>query len=199
MKRRIDLKKLVPCYSESGHCENCKLPQQAWPTVALLAMNNLWALRGVVLEPARERYGKTFKILKCFLCWKEMKKLKTEMRRAYGAYDMDFDEYFRGECADICATKGLARAKNLGTVPDATRRENLKIAKAIVEGGVWDRLILENVGDTDWIPEYVHVSYKKPSAHSSAQDENRRQVLLRKKGSGDYEEIEVDELLDLIT
>jgi hypothetical protein len=59
-------------------------------------------------------------------------------------------------------------------VPEVTRRENLEIAKAIVEGGVWDVMVLENVGEDDLMPEYVHVSYKR-------EGENRRLVYRRRK------------------
>lgn len=201
MKTRFEMKKLMPCYAMCEHCNGCKLPQNAWPSVAYQAIGNLWALRNDVLDPARERYGKSIRVLRSFLCLKEMMKLKKEMRKLYGLYDMDWDEYYYGECADLCAVKGWAKmihepdfvldgwkAVKDFPVPNKTKRENLAIARAIAEGGVWDRMILWNVGEEDWIPEFVHVSYKREGV-------NRCQVLLRRKESEIFEEIDSRELL----
>ena len=169
MKKHFGFRKLIPCYTEEGRCEECCGDLGVCSLPLLSVYPNAWELARVVLEPARERYGKPMRVLRCFQCHAMVKKLGLDER------------YATGEVADICAVVGLprrGRTAEVGSlteeVPEVTRRENLEIAKAIVEGGVWDVMVLENVGEDDLMPEYVHVSYKR-------EGENRRLVYRRRK------------------
>lgn len=171
MRKYFKTGQMIPCYTDEGRCKHCQLRQNDWPLVCDHAISNAWALADNVLEPVRELYGQPIRVLRCFLCWNKIKKMGLDM------------EYYRGECADICALRGFRvqgaqgsrRAKRQSrvldwnleegmAVSDVTREENLKIAKLIEENCEFDQLVV--------YPMHLHVSYKRKG-------ENRREVVYK--------------------
>lgn len=65
--------------------------------------------------------------------------------------------------------------------------ENLKLAKAIVAGGMWDQMILYVNSAGSLEPRFVHVSYKKDGG-------NRKQILKQVRGMSGYQRVEQKEL-----
>ena len=57
----------------------------------------------------------------------------------------------------------------------------MELARIIVALGRFDQVILENVPGTSLMPQWVHVSWKRPSAGT-----NRRQILKKVMGSNSY-------------
>lgn len=169
MSNDFTIAQMICCSKENGRCENCPLMKYPWAwslMVGNYAFQNMMALRDNVLEPARERYGKPIRVVRGYQCEKMTRKLKLN------------EEYSEGRCVDIVADA------------TETRIENLEIARAIVEGGIWDVMILENVGEEDYEPEYVHVSYAR------CEFLNRRKIYLREKGKWSMEEVDVEDLKD---
>lgn len=113
---------------------------------------NLEALVEVVLDPARERLGKAIRVTSGYRCEKHNKAVG-------GAAN---SQHVKGQAADICA---------------GSPAENLAIAKAIVKGGDWDQMILEEMKPGSLEPRWVHVSWKKGFA-------NRREVRKKVQGTG---------------
>lgn len=184
-KKHFGFKKLVPCYTDEGRCEKCCGHYDVCSLPLLSVYAAAWEFAQEVLEPARERYGKPIKVLRCFQCHEMVKKMELDER------------YETGEVVDLCAVAGLPR--RVQEVPEMTRRENLEIARAIVEGGVWDVMVLENVGEDDLMPEYVHVTYRCSSVGlgfgRESEGENRCLVYRRRKGREEMEEVDMERLL----
>lgn len=128
---------------------------------------NLTALVDNVLDPTRERYGARIHVNSGY---------RTEgyNQKIGGTRGSQHCCKNGSAAADICAVHeefgGMAEWKNA----------NKRIAKAIVEGGVWDQMIL--------YPTFVHVSWKKNGP-------NRGQIL-KKVGSG-YSAVSVKEVLSI--
>lgn len=116
--KHFGLKKLIPCYTDEGRCKFCRHKQCEWVLIADHAVESLWVLAGVVLEPARERYGKPIRVVRAFVCWNKRKKLGLDW------------EYYQGECVDIRASHGDVEA------------ENRVLAKIIEELGVADEVAI---------------------------------------------------------
>lgn len=113
------------------------------------ARENVKALVAAVLDPARERFGKPIIVNSGYRCAKH--------NREVGGVTQS--QHLVGEAADIrCHT-------------DTTDSTD-KLAKAIVENGKYDQLILYQ--------NFVHVSWKRPSTGSGT----NRQQILRKVGNG---------------
>ena len=163
MRTHFETKKLVPCYSKEGRCEKCKLAENTWPSEMVFAIPKMYALRENLLEPLRLRYGKPIRVLRGFMCWKELQKLKKRMRTYELEHDVDFIQYFSGECVDITVTHGAR--KIVDGADEYMRAENLKLARMIEEEMDFDQLLV--------FEDYVHVSYSRK--------ENRREVIYKVK------------------
>ena len=166
MRTHFETKKLVPCYLMDGRCKKCKLAENTWPSEMVFAMPRMYALREKLLEPLRLRYGKPIRVLRGFMCWKELQKLKKRMRRYEDEYDVDYFQYYSGECVDITATHGARKIAD--GADEYMLAENLKLAR-MIEEMEFDQLIV--------FEDYVHVSYSRKM--------NRHEVIYKVKG---YEE-----------
>lgn len=76
-------------------------------------------------------------------------------------------QHLAGEAADIYT--------------DAGPQGNLELARIIVALGHFDQVILENVPGTSLMPQWVRVSWKRPSVGL-----NRRQILKKVMGPNSY-------------
>ena len=119
--------------------------------------DNLEALVDNVLDPLRERYGKAVHVSSGYRC----PQLNTLIHGALQS------QHLAGEAADIYTDTGP--------------QGNLELARIIVALGRFDQVILENVPGTSLMPQWVHVSWKRPSAGL-----NRRQILKKVMGSNSY-------------
>ena len=69
--------------------------------------------------------------------------------------------------------------------------QNMEIARLIVKGGRFDQLILENVGENDLLPAWVHVSWRRGGP-------NRGQILKKVAGKAGYQVVTKDEVCKLL-
>ena len=131
------------------------------------AKENLTALVEKVLDPARERYGAAIHVNSGY---------RTEAYNKKVGGVKGSQHCCKNGCAaaDVCAVH-----EGFGCMAD-WKAANQKIAKAIVEGGQWDQMIL--------YPTFVHVSWKRNGF-------NRKQVL-RKTATG-YSDVSAKDVLTL--
>lgn len=139
-------------------------------------MENIEALAERALDPVREKFGRPIKVNSGYRCPKHNAKVG-------GARN---SQHMAGEAADIAAEmKGYA---NMTEWKEANR----EIARLIIKNGKFDQLILENVGENDLLPQWVHVSYK------SRGGVNRGQVLKKVTGRAGYPALTSDEIKRLL-
>jgi hypothetical protein len=139
------------------------------------AKSNLTALVGVVMNPARERFGRPIHINSGY-------RTEAYNRKIGGAAN---SQHCKGQACDCCAThEGYSCMQDW-------KKANLEIARAIVKGGNWDQMILYVDNNGALLPRFVHVSWKRNGA-------NRREV--RKKvvgGAPIYPKLTEDEMARL--
>ena len=116
-------------------------------------MAALTALVDNVLDPVREAIGKPIYVSSAFRA--------PEVNKKVGG--VPNSQHCRGEAADLSMRDG---------------KENLKLARAIYDLGVFDQLIIENADKQVTQCEWVHVSYSRSG--------NRKQVLVMYKGVKGY-------------
>lgn len=149
------------------HC-GCRMPDNA--------RANIVALVEQVLDPAREKLGIPITVNSCYRCAKH--------NAAVGG--VANSQHLRGEAADIVAErKGYVNMTEW-------KQANMEIAGLIIKNGRFDQLILENVGEHDLLPTWVHVSYK------SRGGVNRGQVLKKVAGKQGYPALTTDEICKLL-
>jgi len=131
------------------------------------AKENLTALVEKVLDPARERYGAAIHVNSGY-------RTEAYNKKVGGVKGSQHCCKNGSAAADVCAVH-----EGFGCMAD-WKAANQKIAKAIVEGGQWDQMIL--------YPTFVHVSWKRNGF-------NRKQVL-RKTATG-YSDVSAKDVLTL--
>jgi len=130
--------------------------------------DNLTALVTSVLDPLRERFGKTIYVSSGFRCEKVNRSVNGETS----------SQHMRGEAADIYAMSGKQVDKAL----------NKELGRLIILNGSFDQVIFENVGKNDLNPEWIHVSWKRKG-------DNRREIRKKVKGVVGYPIVDKKEVL----
>lgn len=125
---------------------------------------NIMALVDNVLDPARERYGAGIHVNSGY-------RTETYNKKVGGTPGSQHCCKGGSAAADICAVHS-----DYECIQDL-KEANLKIAKAIIQNGRFDQLIL--------YPTFVHVSWKRNGV-------NRKQIL--KKTAKGYQKVEAFEL-----
>ena len=97
---------------------------------------NLIALVGVVLDPAREKWGKPIHVSSGSRC--------PELNKAVGG--VPTSQHLKGEAADITA---------------GSRKENAELGRLIVKGGCFDQVIFEQSNRECTECDWIHVSWKR--------------------------------------
>ena len=97
---------------------------------------NLIALVCVVLDPAREKWGKPIHVSSGYRC--------PELNKAVGG--VPTSQHLKGEAADITA---------------GSRRENAEIGRLIVKSGCFDQVIFEQSNRECTECDWIHVSWKR--------------------------------------
>lgn len=147
-------------------CKCCReLPADAWM--------NIDALVGM-LDSVRDKFGRPIKVNSGYRCEKHNRKVG-------GARN---SQHMTGEAADIAAEH------NGYTNMTAWKEANRLIAGLIIREGKFDQLILENVGEKDLLPQWVHVSFSRRY--------NRGQVLKKIAGQVGYQALTTEEIASLM-
>ena len=151
-------------------CKCCRqLPEDALVNFVSLVDN--------VLDLTRDKYGKPIKVNSFYRCRKNDS-------RCGGAPASQHLCIGNNAAADICTgvkTQNMLEFKT----------ENMEIARLIVIGGRFDQLILENVGENDLLPAWVHVSWRRGGP-------NRGQILKKVAGRAGYPALTTKELEELL-
>ena len=130
-----------------------------------------------VLDDARDKFGGPIKVNSFYRC-------SRNNTRCGGAKNSQHMCVGNNAAADICTG-----VKTLNMLEFKT--QNLEIARLIVKGGKFDQLILENVGENDLLPVWVHVSWRRGGP-------NRGQVLKKVVGKAGYPALTIEELEKLL-
>lgn len=153
-------------------CKCCRqLPEEA--------RVNCVALVDHVLDPVREQFGKSIKTNSFYRC-------SRNNIRCGGTRASQHLCLGHNAAADVCAVH--SGYTNMTEWKEANR----EIARLIIKNGKFDQLILENVGENDLLPQWVHVSYK------SRGGVNRGQVLKKVTGRAGYPALTSDEIKRLL-
>ena len=131
------------------------IERRLWNGANLEKETNMMALINHVLDPARQRYGRRVLVSSGYRC--------PELNRLVGG--ALHSQHMMGEAADIYTEEG--------------REGNLELARIIMNLGNFDQLILENVGNHDLRPQWLHVSWRRNG-------NNRRIILKKVFGHPDY-------------
>ena len=116
--------------------------------------DNLIALVSAVLDPLRAKYGKPIRVTSGFRCLAVNKSVG-------GAVTSQHTE---GEAADIVG---------------GSTAENYRLGRLIVALGNYDQVIFEDVGKSDLLPQWIHVSWRRKG-------DNRHIILKKVKGTKSY-------------
>lgn len=151
-------------------CKCCgQLPEEARMNGVDLVVN--------VLDPVREKYGKPIKVNSFYRC-------QRNNSRCGGSKSSQHQCFGNNAAADVCC--GVKTANML-----EFKTQNMEIARLIVKGGRFDQLILENVGENDLLPAWVHVSWRRGGP-------NRGQILKKVAGKAGYQVVTKDEVCKLL-
>lgn len=135
---------------------------------------NAYALVDNVLDPVRAKFGKPIKVNSFYRCKKHNSEVGGSPR----------SQHLVAEAADVAAeAKGYANM-------EAWKQANMEIAGLIIKNGKFDQLILENVGEKDLLPTWVHVSYSRKL--------NRGQILKKVAGKAGYAVVTAEEICKLL-
>lgn len=138
------------------------------------ARSNEVALVDNLLDPVRDVFGGAIKVNSGYRCPRHNAKVG----------GVKNSQHLSGEAADICAeTRGYRNITDW-------KMANQDIVRAILKLGRFDQLILENVGENDLLPTWVHVSYNRKS--------NRGQVLKKVVGKKGYSALSKEEICKLL-
>lgn len=125
-----------------------------WNGASREAEDNLMALVSAVLDPVREKYGKPIHVSSGYRCKQVNNSLKNASKTS---------QHMSGEAADIYT--------------DAGPKGNYEVGRLIVQLGCFDQVIFEDVGKSDMLPQWIHVSWKRKG-------ENRHEIKKHVKGAG---------------
>lgn len=135
---------------------------------------NAYVLVDNVLDPVRAKFGKPIKVNSFYRCKKHNSEVGGSPR----------SQHLVAEAADVAAeAKGYANM-------EAWKQANMEIAGLIIKNGKFDQLILENVGEKDLLPTWVHVSYSRKL--------NRGQILKKVAGKAGYAVVTAEEICKLL-
>lgn len=130
-----------------------------------------------VLDKAREEFGRPVKVNSFYRCMRNN-------TRCGGAKNSQHMCMGNSAAADICTG---AKTQNMLEF----KTQNKEIARLIVKGGKFDQLILENVGENDLLPVWVHVSWRRGGP-------NRGQILKKVAGRNGYPTLTTHEMETLL-
>lgn len=151
-------------------CKCCgQLPEEA-------RMNGM-ALVDNILDPVRDKFGRPVKVNSFYRCMRNN-------IRCGGAKNSQHLCQGNSAAADVCTGVKTANMQEFKT-------QNMEIARLIVKGGKFDQLILENVGENDLLPAWVHVSWRRGGP-------NRGQILKKVVGKAGYPTLTTDEIKRLL-
>ena len=138
------------------------------------ARSNEVALVDNLLDQVRDVFGHEIKVNSGYRCPRHNAKVG----------GVKNSQHLTGEAADICAeTKGYQNITDW-------KMANQDIVRAILKVGRFDQLILENVGEKDLLPTWVHVSFSRKG--------NRGQVLKKVVGKKGYSNLSTEEICKLL-
>lgn len=138
------------------------------------ARSNEVALVDNLLDQVRDVFGHEIKVNSGYRCPRHNAKVG----------GVKNSQHLTGEAADICAeTRGYRNIMDW-------KMANQDIVRAILKVGRFDQLILENVGEKDLLPTWVHVSFSRKG--------NRGQVLKKVVGKKGYVALSTEEICKLL-
>ena len=138
------------------------------------ARSNEVALVDNLLDPVRDVFGHEIKVNSGYRCPRHNAKVG----------GVKNSQHLTGEAADICAeTRGYRNIMDW-------KMANQDIVRAILKVGRFDQLILENVGEKDLLPTWVHVSFSRRG--------NRGQVMKKVVGKKGYSNLSTEEICKLL-
>lgn len=132
--KHFKIEELIRCYRETGRCPECPLKQRA-QIVPNGAEENERALVEAVLDPARERLGKSITVNSGYRCPKH----NAEVGGVANS------QHMKGEAADVCCA------------------DNERLAEIIEQNGCYDQLI--RYLNKDGSIRFIHVSWKRNGAN----------------------------------
>ena len=138
------------------------------------ARSNEVALVDNLLDQVRDVFGHEIKVNSGYRCPRHNAKVG----------GVKNSQHLTGEAADICAeTRGYRNIMDW-------KMANQDIVRAILKVGRFDQLILENVGEKDLLPTWVHVSFSRRG--------NRGQVMKKVVGKKGYSNLSTEEICKLL-
>lgn len=138
------------------------------------ARSNEVALVDNLLDQVRDVFGHEIKVNSGYRCPRHNAKVG----------GVKNSQHLTGEAADICAeTRGYRNITDW-------KMANQDIVRAILKVGRFDQLILENVGEKDLLPTWVHVSFSRKG--------NRGQVMKKVIGKQGYVALSTEEICKLL-
>ena len=138
------------------------------------ARSNEVALVDNLLDQVRDVFGHEIKVNSGYRCPRHNAKVG----------GVKNSQHLTGEAADICAeTRGYRNIMDW-------KMANQDIVRAILKVGRFDQLILENVGEKDLLPTWVHVSFSRKG--------NRGQVMKKVVGKKGYSNLSTEEICKLL-
>lgn len=172
MKFKEIFKMVVRCFckEKSERCEGCRL-EQAAKSLPNGIEESAIALVEDVLEPTSEVYGKPIGVLNGFCCPVRLRLMGESLQSAH----------VRGEAADICAL--VTDGEDLGL-------ENLELARAVMEVGFYDVLVLGDVEPGSIKPKWIKVCWKRNG-------NNMGMVLKKEAGKAEVEQLSKMEMKEL--
>lgn len=134
--------------------------------------DNLRALVAAVLDPLRRQFGAPIHVSSGYRC--------PAVNKAIPGSSVTSQHMF-GEAADIYVTKEVNGKK-------LTDKQKVYIlGRLVVALGNYDQVIFENVGKSDMLPEWIHVSWRRKG-------DNRHNILKKVKGTIKYQTVTRKEL-----
>ena len=138
------------------------------------ARSNEVALVDNLLDQVRDVFGHEIKVNSGYRCPRHNAKVG----------GVKNSQHLTGEAADICAeTRGYQNITDW-------KMANQDIVRAILKVGRFDQLILENVGEKDLLPTWVHVSFSRRG--------NRGLVMKKVIGKAGYQALTAEEICKLL-
>ena len=138
------------------------------------ARSNEVALGDNLLDQVRDVFGHEIKVNSGYRCPRHNAKVG----------GVKNSQHLTGEAADICAeTRGYQNITDW-------KMANQDIVRAILKVGRFDQLILENVGEKDLLPTWVHVSFSRRG--------NRGLVMKKVIGKAGYQALTAEEICKLL-
>ena len=133
------------------------IKKKIWNGASREVEDNLIALVENVLDPLRRQFGSPVKVTSGYRC----KDVNKDVGGTTGS------QHLVGEAADIVAMSGK-------------KSDNYVLGRLAVIRGNFDQIIFENVGRSDLLPEWIHISYRR------VKSQNRGKILKKIKGTSGY-------------